>query len=57
MEDGILTASIVGDMNQAETDPEALDMLALRMTTTNGQTFTTNYFAVYNPERMKCHSH
>ena len=48
MEDGILTASIVGDMNQAETDPEALDMLALRMTTTNGQTFTTNYFAVYN---------
>lgn len=46
--DGILTASIVGDMNQAETDPNALDMLALRMTTTNGQTFTTNYFAVYN---------
>ena len=46
--DGILTASIVGDMNQAETDPNALDMLALRMTTTNGQTFTTDYFAVYN---------
>ena len=43
-----MTASIVGDMNQAETDPNALDMLALRMTTTNGQTFTTNYFAVYN---------
>ena len=48
MSDGILTASIVADMNHAETAAEKLDMLALRMTTTNGQTFTTNYFAVYN---------
>lgn len=50
MSDGILTASIVADMNHAETAAEKLDMLALRMTATNGQTFTTNYFAVYNQE-------
>lgn len=50
MSDGILTASIVADMNHAETAADKLDMLALRMTATNGQTFTTNYFAVYNQE-------
>ncbi|WP_148372332.1 hypothetical protein [Bacteroides bouchesdurhonensis] len=49
--DGILTASITADLNEAETAADKLDMLALQMTTTTGNKFTTNYFAVYNEKK------
>lgn len=35
-------------MNKATTTADELDMLALQLTTTAGNTFTTGYFAVYN---------
>ena len=48
IESGVLKATIIGDLNQAETTTGKLDMLALQLTTTAGNKFTTNYFAVYN---------
>lgn len=45
---GVLAATIAGDMNKATTTADELDMLALQLTTTAGNTFTTGYFAVYN---------
>ena len=48
IKEGILAATIAGDMNKATTDADELDMLALQLTTTAGSKFTTSYFAVYN---------
>lgn len=48
VEKGLLTATITADMNEAETAADKLDMLALQLTTTAGNTFTTSYFAAYN---------
>ena len=43
-------------MNKATTTADELDMLALQLTTTAGNTFTTGYFAVYNKKKT-FHSH
>ncbi|MCS2388933.1 hypothetical protein NXV57_15955 [Bacteroides thetaiotaomicron] len=53
---GVLAATIAGDMNKATTTADELDMLALQLTTTAGNTFTTGYFAVYNKKKT-FHSH
>ena len=48
IKDGELSATISADLNKAETAADKLDMLAVQLTTTAGNTFTTSYFAVYN---------